>query len=696
MLRKLTSGALAAVTSLALALALVPGAAVTALAAEVEDAGAAVLKALASDTVTASGTCGTVTWTLYGDGELVLAPTSGSTGTLESFSGSTSGAPWYGYSSKISSVTVSGTVVCGSNVSQMFRECESLQSVDLSGLDTSSTTDMSFMFFYCSRLRSADLSSLDTSNVTDMSYLFGSCYSLGSVDLSGFDTSSVTDMSGMFAYCSSLASLDLSGFDTSSVNDMAYLIGSCSSLTSVDLSGFDTSSVTRMSGMFYKCSSLASLDLSGFRTSSVTNMFYMFYGCSSLATIYVSERWSTESVSSSDGMFTGCTSLVGGNGTAYSSSHVDSEYARIDTDDTPGYFTYKAYEASSGSTGDSGGSDSDDEESDDDDYGAISGGSVFDDIIDALFSSPLSIDVWDFTNTSDYFTNGYGMTEQDFYKLQYALRDDQSELAMILENTDGEWGGSCWGMSAWVVLTALGTRSASDIDGSTGELYDYSNTEDVLSAINFYYVQQWLEPVATAQEEFLGQDVRTNLDELVELVETGTPVLFQYDYYKYDEDASALASALDGEYWTYDEDTGSYEKVEEYVTGGHVVVAYGLEDGDYTDYVNGLLGAQAIDGVEFIHRVVIYDCAEGPNGGEAYYLYYADDGTWCIPGHHVIHQPDASELSIHNNAYMQYASSSTDMLNIVDYATGAYEYGGIHSGGTFSSLHSRSYSYDAS
>ena len=40
-------------------------------------------------------------------------------------------------------------------------------------------------------------------------------------------------------------------------------------------------------------------------------------------------------------MFTGCTNLVGGNGTTYDSTKVDKTYARIDTASTRGYFTAK-------------------------------------------------------------------------------------------------------------------------------------------------------------------------------------------------------------------------------------------------------------------------------------------------------------------------------------------------------------------
>ena len=91
-----------------------------------------------------------------------------------------------------------------------------------------------------------------------------------------------------------------------------------------------------------------SLDLSGWNTSKVTNMTYMYRDCQSLKTIYVSDLWSTTKVSSSDGMFTGCTSLVGGSGTVYNSSYTDKSYARIDTASTPGYLSAKPYKLKTG------------------------------------------------------------------------------------------------------------------------------------------------------------------------------------------------------------------------------------------------------------------------------------------------------------------------------------------------------------
>ena len=195
------------------------------------------------------------------------------------------------------------------NAHCMFSNMRALVSVDLSSLDTSEVTDMSWMFWYCSSLESLDLSSFDTGKVTDMSNMFFSCSALTSLDLSSFDTSKVTSMSAMFYECSSLTSLDLSSFDTSKVTDMSHMFNFCQSLTSVNLSSFDTSKVTSMEVMFGACSSLASLDLSSFDTSKVTNMSYMFSASSSLTSLDLS-NFDTSNVKNMKNMFSECSGLT--------------------------------------------------------------------------------------------------------------------------------------------------------------------------------------------------------------------------------------------------------------------------------------------------------------------------------------------------------------------------------------------------
>ena len=142
-----------------------------------------------------------------------------------------------------------------------------------------------------------------------------------------------------FRSYTALTSLVLDNFDTSKVTTFASMFRNCSGLTSLDLSNFNTANVTDFSQMFNGCSGLTSLDVSNFNTAKATTFQSMFRNCSGLTTITAND-WSA-TVTSTD-MFTGCTSLVGGNGTTYDASHVDASYAHIDVADNPGYFTAPA------------------------------------------------------------------------------------------------------------------------------------------------------------------------------------------------------------------------------------------------------------------------------------------------------------------------------------------------------------------
>ena len=299
--------------------------------------------------------CGTCQWMIDSSGCLIIEPQSGETGELEDWTGSE--APWLEYKSSIVSAKVKKTVIA-KTTQKAFYGCESLRSIDLSGLDTSSVTSMASMFGGCSGLKSLDLSSFDTSQVNNMSFMFEGCSRLRSLDVSGWDTSAVkggyysdegmnsmfegcsrlrsldvsdwntskvTGMDSMFCGCSSLAALDLSSFDTSQVLYMSSMFGGCSGLKSLDLSGLDTSSVTSMSSMFGGCSGLKSLDLSGLDTSSVTSMASMFGGCSSLASLDLSS-FDTSQVRSMSSMFKGCSSLAALDVSGWDTSAVEGGY----------------------------------------------------------------------------------------------------------------------------------------------------------------------------------------------------------------------------------------------------------------------------------------------------------------------------------------------------------------------------------
>ena len=187
--------------------------------------------------------------------------------------------------------------------------------------DTSQVTDMRSMFYGCDALTNIDLSRFDTSKVKNMSSMFDGCNKLTNLALNTFNTSQVTDMSDMFSYCSSLTSLDVSNFDTSQVTDMSSMFESCRSLTSLDVSNFDTSQVTDMSSMFYNCIRLTSLDVSNFDTSQVTEMRYMFFGCDGLTSLDLSS-FDTAKVTAMDSMFRESSSLQSLNISHFNTSQV--------------------------------------------------------------------------------------------------------------------------------------------------------------------------------------------------------------------------------------------------------------------------------------------------------------------------------------------------------------------------------------
>ncbi len=166
--------------------------------------------------------------------------------------------------------------------------------------------------------------------------------SLQVLNCSNLDTSKVNAMNYMFYDNSLLTNLNISNLNTSNVTTMFGMFGYCSALTSLDLTSFDTSKTTSLQAMFIECTSLTSVDLSSFNTSKVSTMTTMFRECKNLQTIYASDSFTTDSVTSSGYMFYNCTSLKGGKNTTFSNTNIDATYAHIDGGTSnPGYFTSK-------------------------------------------------------------------------------------------------------------------------------------------------------------------------------------------------------------------------------------------------------------------------------------------------------------------------------------------------------------------
>ncbi|MBQ9002313.1 MAG: hypothetical protein IJ087_10710 [Eggerthellaceae bacterium] len=118
-----------------------------------------------------------------------------------------------------------------------------------------------------------------------------------------------------------------------------YLLYSCTAVTSVSGLG-NLSGVTSMRFTFSSCSALTSLDFRGFDPSALTDLYYTFGGSSALAAIYADSTWALPSSGvSGSSCFYNCRQLVGGNGTAWSSSATSYTYFRIDRIGQAGYLT---------------------------------------------------------------------------------------------------------------------------------------------------------------------------------------------------------------------------------------------------------------------------------------------------------------------------------------------------------------------
>jgi surface protein len=174
------------------------------------------------------------------------------------------------------------------DMSNMFKGCLSLESIDISKFNTQNVIDMSYMFSVCEKLTQIDISSFQTQNVKYMDKMFIFCARLNTVIIGNINTNNLISMNNMFNSCSKLINIDISKIKTNKVEDMSYMFAYCSKLTSINVSNFNTKNVKDINSMFKGCSSLTSIDLSNFDTNNVTNMYNIFDSCSSLSYIDIS------------------------------------------------------------------------------------------------------------------------------------------------------------------------------------------------------------------------------------------------------------------------------------------------------------------------------------------------------------------------------------------------------------------------
>lgn len=257
---------------------------------------------------------------------------------------------------------------------------------DLDEWNTLYVTDMSYMFYKAgynaSSWNAGNLNDWETIRVRYMNNMFDSCayyassWSVG--DLSNWNVANVIDTTRMFAdsgfyasswnigllnnwnteslmsikemffgagYYSQSFVLDLSNWNVSKATNFENLFScagySASTWSVGDISKWDVSKATNLMGTFAFIGNREDeivLDLSGWNTANVRYTKGMFEGSERLKTIYVSDLWNNAKVSSSDYMFNGCRSLVGGFGTVFDPTKTNVSMANY----TDGYFTFKS------------------------------------------------------------------------------------------------------------------------------------------------------------------------------------------------------------------------------------------------------------------------------------------------------------------------------------------------------------------
>ena len=126
------------------------------------------------------------------------------------------------------------------------------------------------------------LRTLDVSHLTSLSGMFQNA-ALASLDLTGFDTSTITDMSYMFSYADIPILTGLNTLDFSNVANASCMFNN-SKIPTINLSGVNFASLTNAYYMFYQASYnlandniVTTINLTNCRFPVIENTYEMFY-----------------------------------------------------------------------------------------------------------------------------------------------------------------------------------------------------------------------------------------------------------------------------------------------------------------------------------------------------------------------------------------------------------------------------------
>ncbi len=195
--------------------------------------------------------------------------------------------PWFKHKDLITQVDFVDEI-SPTNMMCYFADLSSLTTINhMENLKTERTTNMQDLFYNCTSLSSLDLSNFVTLNVTNMRCMFYNCEKINNLDLSNFNTSQVKDMGYMFYHCKALKNINLQNWDTSNVVNMTEMFDACIFET-LDLSHFNTKNVKEMAGMFAWCLELKELNCKNFVIQPTTDIGLLLIYDSNLVKLDIS------------------------------------------------------------------------------------------------------------------------------------------------------------------------------------------------------------------------------------------------------------------------------------------------------------------------------------------------------------------------------------------------------------------------
>lgn len=216
-----------------------------------------------------------------------------------------------------------GAYLCPKDLSHLF-ENKSLFNLDLSPLNTSEATDMSYMFSGCNCSTYLKLGKLNIANVRDMSYMFKNT-KFTTIDMTCDHSSQnlLEKAVGMFEGCSALC-INFYIYLSPTPTDFTGIFRNCASLKYInpDFSnpniGFvyrqaknkvEFPKATSLKEAFKGCSKLTRLDVDPSSVSSEDGFESMFEGCSSLTYLSIYDYFDTIHATSLKDIFKGCSAI---------------------------------------------------------------------------------------------------------------------------------------------------------------------------------------------------------------------------------------------------------------------------------------------------------------------------------------------------------------------------------------------------